>query len=345
MKNEIKEPIIFEEKKSETSQKEELTAQQRFDEKETFILAKSQMSDEVPAVEAELEKTLNTRRKPSFFRRLFKWGFGLGGGLCVWQCLDAIYQAWVNHHYLTLGWLLVILLIATAGIGAVGRELVILKRLKNREREKTRAEELLHSHTTGNAKTFCKEIAKDAGISRENPYYDTFLHVLTANHSDQEVVALFDRMVVAHLDQKALSSIKKHTRQAAIMVAVSPLAVADILLVAWRNFSLVQEISQIYGVELSYWSRLRLFKSVLFNMAFAGISEVAIDTGLDALSMDLTAKLSSRVAQGVGVALISARLGLKTMEMMRPLPYIKDSAPKLSDIRKALLSDIGKKKS
>lgn len=341
MTHKIKESVIFEDE-SQTVLNEDITAQQVFEEVEHFTLAETAVEDEQSEIEDTLQQTLQS--KPSLFKHLFKWGLVLGAGVCVWQGVDSFYQAWLAQDYLALGWLGAISLVASAGIGAIGRELIILRRLKNRKFDKSQAQELLHSHATGNAKAFCKKVAKESAISTENPSYDAFLNTLNATHSDQEVIELFDSMVLTKLDKKALASVQKHTKQAAIMVAVSPLAIADILLVAWRNFSLVQDVSRIYGVELSYWSRLRLFKTVLFNMAFAGVSEIAIDTGLDALSMDLTAKLSSRVAQGVGVGLISARLGLKTMEMMRPLPYTKQTVPKLADIRKNLLTDLSKTK-
>ena len=39
---------------------------------------------------------------------------------------------------------------------------------------------------------------------------------------------------------------------------------------------------------------------VLVNIAFAGATEVAQDIGMDWLSQDVTAKLSTRIAQGIG---------------------------------------------
>jgi putative membrane protein len=117
------------------------------------------------------------------------------------------------------------------------------------------------------------------------------------------------------------------------MVAVSPLAAADMLLVAWRNISLINRISKEYGVELGYWSRIKLLRMTLINMATAGGTELAIDAGMDLLSMDLTAKLSTRAAQGVGVGLLTARLGIKAAELMRPIQFNDDTALRLRDVR------------
>ena len=56
---------------------------------------------------------------------------------------------------------------------------------------------------------------------------------------------------------------------------------------------------------------------VLVNLAFAGATEIVQDLGMDWLSQDITAKLSARAAQGIGVGLLTARLGIKAMEFVR----------------------------
>ena len=91
---------------------------------------------------------------------------------------------------------------------------------------------------------------------------------------------------------------------------------------------------------MGYWARIRLLRMVLVNIAFAGVSEVVQDIGMDWLSQDITAKLSARAAQGIGVGLLTARLGIKAMEFCRPLAFQASEKPKLSHIQKELLSTI-----
>ncbi|EPW2013040.1 TIGR01620 family protein, partial [Shigella sonnei] len=104
------------------------------------------------------------------------------------------------------------------------------------------------------------------------------------------------------------------------MIAVSPLALVDMAFIAWRNLRLINRIATLYGIELGYYSRLRLFKLVLLNIAFAGASELVREVGMDWMSQDLAARLSTRAAQGIGAGLLTARLGIKAMELCRPLP-------------------------
>lgn len=134
--------------------------------------------------------------------------------------------------------------------------------------------------------------------------------------------------------------ISRNAAENAVIVAVSPLAVIDVLLMAARNIVLVNKITKAYGMELGYISRLKLFKMVLKNMVFAGATEIATDVGMDFFSQNLTAKLSLRAAQGIGVGLLTARLGIKAMEFCRPVAFQANERPRISAIRQELLTSV-----
>jgi putative membrane protein len=61
---------------------------------------------------------------------------------------------------------------------------------------------------------------------------------------------------------------------------------------------------------------------------------------MDWLSQDLAARLSARAAQGIGAGLLTARLGIKAMELCRPLPWLEGDKPKLGDFRRQLVSQL-----
>ncbi len=114
----------------------------------------------------------------------------------------------------------------------------------------------------------------------------------------------------------------------------------DMLFVAWRNFKLIDDLADIYGVELGYWSRIKLLRLVFVNMAVAGASELISDASIDLLSMDLAGKASVRVAQGFGVGILTARLGIKAMSLLRPVPWEKQNRVRLADIRKDIVASL-----
>ncbi len=61
---------------------------------------------------------------------------------------------------------------------------------------------------------------------------------------------------------------------------------------------------------------------------------------MDWMSQDLAARLSARAAQGIGAGLLTARLGIKAMELCRPLPWIADDKPRLGDFRRELIGQL-----
>lgn len=338
MNNKYQGKIVFDEPADASSTdkpkraEHDLTAAMQFAEQETFL---PEQASPVASVETALEKTLSARPK-----RRTRWLKGLLAGTAVmigWQTVDYVVTAVQSGDWLSLGWSLLVAGVATAGITALGREFVSLRRLRQRQSEQEQAQAMLEADGIGQAKGFCMQLARKARIQEEHAGYDRWMQSLAATHNDREVLQLYDQMVLAHQDKLARQLVTRYATEAAVMVAVSPLAVADMLLVAWRNFRLIEQISAVYGIELGYWSRIRLVKLVLANMALAGASEVIIDNSMDLLSMDLAGRMSTRVAQGVGVGLLTGRLGLKAISLMRPMPWLSDNQPKLNDIRKDLV--------
>jgi putative membrane protein len=64
------------------------------------------------------------------------------------------------------------------------------------------------------------------------------------------------------------------------------------------------------------------------------------EIGMDWMSQDLAARLSTRAAQGIGAGLLTARLGIKAMELCRPLPWLDNDKPRLGDFRRELIGQL-----
>ncbi|WP_028022714.1 YcjF family protein [Enterovibrio calviensis] len=328
--SDYKKAMVFEDTEKPKEEAPELTLQKQFDSEATTFAVK-EIESETEA-EQVLESALAPKKKRWGFRALAVAGLGLVG----WQTVDSVWTAVQAADWLAVGWSGFVAGIAAMGAAALGREFMALSRLKGRQDEREQVLSIIEADGIGKAKSVCEKLAKQAN-SEMTAGYDKWQTSLAATHNDREVFELYDQMVVIEQDIRAKKMVTKYASEAAVMVALSPLAIADMLLVAWRNFRLLEQVSTIYGVKLGYWSRIRLLRLVLANMAFAGASEAMTDIGADLLSVDLAGKLSARAAQGLGVGLLTARLGYKAMAVMRPLPYVGTQAPKLSDMRKQLL--------
>ncbi|WP_394135336.1 YcjF family protein [Aliivibrio fischeri] len=312
---------------------ESLNTQKLFNENVTFVPQELEEENELDS--SDIETSLIKKRTHWSIKTLVI-GFL---GLTLWQSIDHVITAIQSADFLSLGWAALISFAVIMGVGAIARELWTLQTLKNRTEFQQQVTELIDGNGIGQAKLFCEELARNN--LKLNPIeYTRWQNSIESHHNNAEVFEMYDNMVISVQDKRAKALISKHAGESALMVALSPLAVVDMLLVAWRNIRLIEQVSEVYGVELGYWGRLRLFKMVLQNMAFAGATEIATDVGVDMLSTGLAGKLSTRAAQGLGIGLITARFGLKTMNLMRPLPWINDEAPKLSDMRKTIVAQL-----
>ena len=148
----------------------------------------------------------------------------------------------------------------------------------------------------------------------------------------EQVMTLFSETVLSPLDKQAQKLIAKHARDNAVIVALSPVAIADVLMVAWRNFALINKITRIYGMELGYFSRLHLFKMVIKNMVFTGTTELV--AGM--LSHNVLRRLFGQAIQGLGVGILTARLGIKAMEFCRPITFKNEEKPNLKVVSKEI---------
>ena len=292
--------------------------------------------------EGEAEAVLNRALKPrrSLWGKIVRLGVAVLGISVVAQGVQWVHEAWIQQDWVALGACTAGGLIIVAGVGSVATEWRRLYRLRQRADERDTARELMHSHGLGQGRVFCEKLAAQAGLDNSHPALQRWQASLHETQNDREVVELYARLVQPVLDAQARREISHSAAESALMIAVSPLALVDMAFIAWRNLRLVNRIAVLYGIELGYYSRIRLFRLVLLNMAFAGASELVREVGMDWMSQDLAARLSTRAAQGIGAGLLTARLGIKAMELCRPLPWLEGDKPRLGDFRRELIGQL-----
>ncbi|MBF0751815.1 MULTISPECIES: TIGR01620 family protein [unclassified Pasteurella] len=274
----------------------------------------------------------------------------LFGVATVAQSVQWILTSFQNQQWIYFVFSLVSLVVVLFGVKEIVGEWRRLVYLKKREKLQQQSRLLWQKSAVKNADVFaadgeqgkklCLEMAKGLQLDEQSPAIVQWQSLLNEAYSAQEVAQLFSQNVLKPFDLKAKKLISKMVAESAVVVAISPLSVVDMFFVAWRGIRLINKIADIYGIELGYFARIRLLRMVLVNIAFAGVTEVVQEVGMDWLSQDITAKLSARAAQGIGVGLLTARLGVKAMEFCRPLAFQAKEKPKLSHIQKELLTII-----
>ncbi|WP_437889495.1 TIGR01620 family protein [Phytobacter sp. V91] len=318
----------------------------RFKAAQTFDAAQADNFSPVSLDEKEEDSRLEAvvdsalRPKRSLWRKMVLTGLTLFGASVVGQGVQWAINAWQTQDWVAIGGCAAGALIVGAGVGSVASEWRRLWRLRQRAQARDEARDLLHSHGTGKGRAFCENLARQANIDHAHPALQRWYGAIHETQNDREVVRLYAQIVQPVLDSQARREISRSAAESTLMIAVSPLAVVDMAFIAWRNLRLINRIAALYGIELGYYSRLRLFRLVLLNIAFAGASEMVREVGMDWMSQDLAARLSARAAQGIGAGLLTARLGIKAMELCRPLPWLEDDKPRLGDFRRQLIVQV-----
>lgn len=268
-----------------------------------------------------------------------RWGLVtlLGGSVALGglEVARQLYTAALGGDWLAGAWSVLGLLALGAAGAALLRELWRLRRLKRHTRLRERLA-TTQDTSSREAHALAERLRRQMRLGDDDPHWRAFQAAHQPHHDAQETRTLLAHHLLAPRDRQARRLVARMASETAVMVAVSPVTFLDMALMAWRNIGLIDRLAALYGLELGYASRLRLFRAVLYNMAFAGASEIASDASMDLLSMNVAGKLSTRAGQGLGAGLLTARLGLRTLRMTRPIPFDEGEAPRLADLRREL---------
>jgi len=279
-------------------------------------------------------------------RWLWRIALTLLVGVIAVETVDFFITGFVNSPMITSVYAVILSCLVMLASASVFSEWSTLRQFKDRDKLKQQALELLsdkqltkdQSTSALDVKSFCQKISENLPCDLISEQEQAWQDALNAQYSDTELLQLYSRVVLTKVDEKAMAEIAKFSTEAVVLVALSPIALIDMLIILWRNLRMINKVALLYGIKLGYWSRIKLIKQVFVNMVYAGASELIADFGADMIGADLLGKLSGRLAQGLGAGMLTARLGVKTMQLCRPIPFA--DKPKLAHVRKEMLTTI-----
>jgi len=225
------------------------------------------------------------------------------------------------------------------------REYSALRQFKRQQRTQSKAKYILSptltEHGNVDVKALCATISANLPCDLLSEHDKSWELFAKDEYSDEELLQLYSREILSKVDEKALAEVAKSSTEAVVLVALSPIALVDMMLMFWRNLRMIEKVAGLYGLKIGYWSRIKLIKQVFVNMAYAGASELVIDLGADLVGAELLGKLSARMAQGLGAGMLTSRLGIQTIKLCRPIPF-EENTPKIAHVRKKILSQVKK---
>ena len=311
--------------------------------KETRRGPRAFAAEEAKAAGTEIEtfieqppEALVTAKPPRLLSAIARIAWAAGGllvslalGLAADRLIRDLFEA--NEW---LGWLglavLAVLIVALVLLAI--REILAVSRLRQLDRLRERAEAVLISDKRDEGKTLLNEL--DA-IYEPRSDLARARTAMAANARDifdgSEYVRLAERALMVPLDARARALTAAAARRVALVTTVSPRALIDIAFVVFESIRLGGDIARLYGARPGLFGAWRLIGAILSHLAVTGGLVLTDGVMEQLLGQGLAAKLSARLGEGIVNGLMTVRVGIAAMRVVRPLPFTTQRQPVVRD--------------
>lgn len=238
-----------------------------------------------------------------------------------------------------LGWLGLALavLAAVALIVLAAREITALMRLRLINHVHTRAVTAAAGDDRDAALTVLAEIEQ---LYKRRPETARGRAALAAHRKEiidgRDLIALAETELLLPIDAGAHRMVMNAAKRVALVTAISPRALVDLVFVGSQVLRLIRQIATLYGGRPGTIGFLRLARATLTHLAVTGGMAAGDSLVQQVLGTGIAARLSARLGEGAVNGLLTARIGIAAIEVCRPLPFINGSPPRLVDVVAAL---------
>lgn len=146
-----------------------------------------------------------------------------------------------------------------------------------------------------------------------------------------ELIRVTERALMMPLDARARALTAASARRVALVTAVSPRALIDIAFVIFESFRLARNLAELYGARPGLFGFLRLIGSILAHLAVTGGLILTDGVVEQIVGQGLATKLSARLGEGVVNGLMTVRVGIAAIRVVRPLPHSLSKPPVVAD--------------
>ena len=154
------------------------------------------------------------------------------------------------------------------------------------------------------------------------------------------LIGLTETELLAPLDQAARREIEAAARQVALVTALVPLALADVVTALFANLRMIRRIATIYGGRSGTLGSWGLLRRVFGHLLATGALAVGDDLIHSVAGGGVLSKLSRRFGEGVINGALTARVGVAAMEMCRPMPFVSLPKPKVTNLISRALAGV-----
>ena len=290
--------------------------------------------DTVSDVETHPEQGYQYLPKETESRSEIKWLFismaGLIGSVVIWEVYTTLIELLAFNVVLYLLFMVLILVLAALVSIEAYRFYKGQQQLKRVDEMREQADSFIRERSHGKSILFINELKQ---LYSELPQGDLLQSVISNQPdylNDAEIITYLSDNFFAQLDKEAQQLITSESIKIGTLIALSPLAIVDTLVVLWRTMKMIGQINGIYGLRLTRIGQWQVFIKIVKATLLAAGTELAISSIVDKTATGLTGVVAGSIAQGIGVAIYAAKVGLEGMKQSRPVMFSENEKPDIN---------------
>ena len=226
----------------------------------------------------------------------------------------------------------------------LGKELAGLARLNAASRLRRSAELAFAGNDTKMARRIIGELETSFANTPQTAAGRTVLAQTRSEVVDgRDLIKIAEIQLLSPLDQTARTMILESAKRVSIVTAVSPRALVDVGYILFESARLIRRLAELYGGRPGTLGLFRLSKTVISHLAVTGTIAVGDSLIQQLVGHGIAAKLSARLGEGVINGLMTARVGIAAMDVVRPLPFNEIKRPGIGDFISELVKLNGPK--
>jgi putative membrane protein len=227
-------------------------------------------------------------------------------------------------------------------LGIVFREWRGMRRLSAVQALKREAEDAMKSRMPAPARVVVDKLTRLSEAMPETAAGRAAIARTSGEIIDAEgLLGLAEIELLGPTDRKVRQLILNASKRVSVVTAVSPRAIVDLGYVLFEAARLVRAIAEAYGTRPGRLGMFRLFRRVIAHLAVTGSIAAGDSLVQQILGHGLASRLSARLGEGVVNGLMTARIGIAAMDLLRPLPFKALKRPGIGDFLGDLASGNG----
>lgn len=284
-------------------------------------------------VPRERAAVVQSPRVPAASRRRDAWVrlglWGVGVAFVGWLGVDA--YLWIANAFASSAVLgTAAVAVVTAGVAGaalvIGREMKSFFALKSVEAHQQRfaGENLRPADMREAIREVLAVVPKDRETEAA---IEAYQRQLQAHHTPAQQLELLSRTVVTPLDRRAEAVVRRATARAFGITAVSPTAITDAIFFIAMSVRMVRGVAACYGHRPTAAATAHLLRRLVVEAGRLGAVDLAGMTLTQHIGGALAERLAANTAESMYAGQRMARIGLITMGMCRPVPFLPEEVP------------------